>query len=61
MLVKGFCSDAENSLTAIIYFIALNHYNRVLFEDNKKNALHESLDMFRQIMNLKSLQYRTQN
>ncbi|ETO19757.1 guanine nucleotide-binding protein G(k) subunit alpha [Reticulomyxa filosa] len=33
-------------VTAVIYVAALNHYKQVLFEDEERNAMHESLDLF---------------
>jgi len=40
-------------VTAIIFVAALNHYCTVLFEDERKNAMHESLELFHEIVNAK--------
>ena len=40
-------------VTAVIYVAALNHYACVLFEDESKNAMIESLDLFFETSNLK--------
>ena len=40
-------------VTAVIYVAALNHYCRVLFEDECKNAMQESLELFGEICNQK--------
>jgi len=42
-----------DNVTAVIFVAALNHYNAVLFEDEKKNAMHESIELFREICNSK--------
>merc|ERR1712154_753999 len=41
------------NVTAVIFVAALNHYNCVLFEDEKKNAMHESIYLFDEIINSK--------
>ena len=41
------------NVTAVLFVSALNHYNRVLFEDEGKNAMHESLALFAEIMDSK--------
>jgi len=41
------------SVTALIFVAALNHYNAVLFEDEKQNAMHESIQLFEEICNSK--------
>jgi len=33
-------------VTGVIYVAALNHYKQVLFEDEGRNAMHESVDLF---------------
>lgn len=38
------------NVTSVLFVAALNHYNRVLFEDECKNAMQESLELFREIM-----------
>ena len=38
---------------AVLFVMALNHYNAVLFEDEKKNAMHEAVDLFTEICNSK--------
>lgn len=40
-------------VTAVIFVAALNHYNALLFEDEKKNALHESVELFEELCNSK--------
>eukprot|EP01084_Bolivina_argentea_P197384 338279_1 len=40
-------------VTAVIYVAALNHYGTVLFEDESKNSMIESLELFFQTCNLK--------
>ena len=40
-------------VTAIIFVAALNHYCTVLFEDECKNSMHESLELFDEICNQK--------
>jgi len=40
-------------VTAVIFVSALNHFNTVLFEDETVNAMHESINLFREIVNLK--------
>merc|ERR1740123_2112617 len=40
-------------VTAVLFVSALNHYNRVLFEDEGKNAMHESIELFEEIMTSK--------
>ena len=40
-------------VTAIIFVAALNHYDHVLFEDEEKNAMHESILLFDEIVNSK--------
>lgn len=38
-------------VTAIIFFAALSEYDQTLLEDNKTNRMHESLKLFRDIVN----------
>ena len=40
-------------VTAVIFVAALNHYGTVLFEDESKNAMIESLELFFETINLK--------
>eukprot|EP01083_Nonionella_stella_P021270 59004_1 len=40
-------------VTAVIFVAALNHYATVLFEDESKNSMHESLELFDEICNQK--------
>lgn len=40
------------SVSAVIYVAALNHYNSVLFEDEKENAMHEALKVYAKTINL---------
>ena len=40
-------------VTAVLFVSALNHYHCVLFEDEKKNAMHESIALFDEIINSK--------
>jgi len=42
-----------SEITALIYVSAMNHYCRVLFEDENKNAMIESIETFEQIINYK--------
>ena len=35
---------------AVLFVTALNHYNEVLFEDNRTNALLEAIDLFYEII-----------
>jgi len=42
----------ENVLV-VLFVIALNHYDAVLFEDEKRNAMHESIQLFDEICNSK--------
>ena len=49
---KKWIHSFEN-VTAVIFVAALNHYNAVLFEDEKKNAMHESIELFDEICNSK--------
>ena len=39
------------SVSAVIFVAALNDYNKVLFEDENKNAMHESIQLFTEICN----------
>merc|ERR1712113_748190 len=41
------------NVTCVIFVAALNHYNCVLFEDEEKNAMHESIILFDEIINSK--------
>jgi len=41
------------NVTALMFVAALNHYNCVLFEDEQKNAMLESLALFDEIINTK--------
>ncbi|ETO23290.1 GTP-binding protein (I) alpha subunit [Reticulomyxa filosa] len=38
--------DHREDLSTVLFVVALNHYNCVLFEDNTKNAMHEALATF---------------
>ena len=49
---KKWIHSFEN-VTAVIFVAALNHYHAVLFEDEKKNAMHESIQLFDEICNSK--------
>jgi len=49
---KKWISQFDN-VTAVIFVAALNHYNAVLFEDEEKNAMHESIELFDEICNSK--------
>jgi len=40
-------------VAAVLFVCALNHYHAVLFEDEKKNALHEAIELFTEICNSK--------
>ena len=40
-------------VAAVLFICALNHYHCVLFEDEKKNAMHEAVELFREICNSK--------
>ena len=40
-------------VSSVLFVAALNHYNRVLFENESKNAMHESIELFGQIINSK--------
>jgi len=40
-------------VAAVIFVCALNHYHAVLFEDEKKNAMHEAIELFTEICNSK--------
>eukprot|EP00485_Elphidium_margaritaceum_P021874 CAMPEP_0202713872 /NCGR_PEP_ID=MMETSP1385-20130828/60776_1 /ASSEMBLY_ACC=CAM_ASM_000861 /TAXON_ID=933848 /ORGANISM="Elphidium margaritaceum" /LENGTH=408 /DNA_ID=CAMNT_0049374411 /DNA_START=29 /DNA_END=1255 /DNA_ORIENTATION=- len=40
-------------VNAILFVAALSHYNRVLFEDETRNGMHESISLFNEIINLK--------
>ena len=40
-------------VTAVIFVAALNHYSAVLFEDESKNAMIESIELFYEICNSK--------
>jgi len=42
---------AFDNVDAIIFVSALNHFNVVLFEDESINAMHESLNLFVEIVN----------
>eukprot|EP00484_Ammonia_sp_Unknown_P025495 CAMPEP_0197025518 /NCGR_PEP_ID=MMETSP1384-20130603/5824_1 /TAXON_ID=29189 /ORGANISM="Ammonia sp." /LENGTH=480 /DNA_ID=CAMNT_0042454053 /DNA_START=64 /DNA_END=1506 /DNA_ORIENTATION=- len=42
-----------DNVTAVIFVAALNHYASVLFEDENKNAMLESLQLFEEICNSK--------
>ena len=48
-----FVFDILSGVTAVIFVAALNHYNAVLFEDEMKNAMHESIELFGEICNSK--------
>jgi len=36
-------------VAALLFICALNHYHAVLFEDEKKNAMHEAVELFTEI------------
>merc|ERR1719464_1985569 len=36
-------------VAAVLFICALNHYHAVLFEDEKKNAMHEAVELFTEI------------
>jgi len=36
-----------------MFIAALNHYNTVLFEDESKIAMHESIEMFKELLESK--------
>ena len=40
-------------MKAVLFVAALNHFNAVLFEDESRNAMHESILLFEEICNLK--------
>mmetsp|Transcript_33672 Transcript_33672/g.54808 ORF Transcript_33672/g.54808 Transcript_33672/m.54808 type:complete len:461 (-) Transcript_33672:68-1450(-) len=40
-----------DGVTAVIFVAALPHYCAVLFENERKNAMHESLELFSEIIN----------
>ena len=40
-------------VAAVLFVCALNHYHAVLFEDEKKNAMHEAIELFTEICNSK--------
>ena len=40
-------------MTAVLFVAALNHYNAVLYEDEGRNAMHESIALFDEICNSK--------
>merc|ERR1712228_351137 len=40
-------------VAAVLFICALNHYHAVLFEDEKKNAMHEAVELFKEICNSK--------
>ncbi|ETO05169.1 hypothetical protein RFI_32228 [Reticulomyxa filosa] len=42
-------------VAAVIFLMALNHYNAVLYEDEQKNAMHEAVDLFVELANSKFL------
>merc|ERR1712228_35931 len=42
-----------DGVTAIIFVAALNHYATILFEDESKNSMQESLQLFDEICNQK--------
>lgn len=42
-----------SGVTAVVFVIALNHYTAVLFEDERRNAMHEAIDLFHEIRNSK--------
>ena len=46
-------SDFVANSDAVIFVAALNDYGTVLFEDEKKNAMHESIELFAEIYNSK--------
>ena len=49
---KKWIHSFEN-VAAVIYFVSLNHYNATLFEDESKNAMHESIQLFDELVNSK--------
>ncbi len=49
---KKWIHSFEN-VAAVLFVSALNHYNAVLFEDEKKNAMHEAIELFNEICNSK--------
>ncbi len=42
-----------DNVTAMIFVAALNHFAAVLFEDEEKNAMHESIELFYETINSK--------
>ena len=44
---------AFDNVTALLFVISLNEYDEVLQEDKTTNRMHESLQLFREIINLK--------
>ena len=42
-----------HSVHGVIFITALNHYNAVLFEDNRTNAMLEAVDLFYEIISNK--------
>eukprot|EP01084_Bolivina_argentea_P125599 222511_1 len=42
-----------DNATAVIFVAALNDCNSLLYEDESKNAMHESIELFEEICNLK--------
>eukprot|EP01084_Bolivina_argentea_P074834 135720_1 len=45
--------DRFEGVAAVLYLAALNHYGTVLFEDECKNAMIESIELFFEICNLR--------
>ena len=41
------------NVTAVLYMVPLDHYNDVLREDESKNAMHESVQLFDELVNSK--------
>ncbi|ETO34697.1 hypothetical protein RFI_02392 [Reticulomyxa filosa] len=44
-------AKTNKKVDALVYVAALSHYNAVLFEDESVNAMHESLELFNEIVN----------
>ena len=42
-----------DSVAAVLFVAALNHFNAVLFEDESINAMHEALELFHEVCNSK--------
>jgi len=45
------------NVTAIVFVVALSEYDQSMFEDMKTNRIHDALDLFEQISNLRWFQH----